>query len=402
MASIREKGTRKDGRMAYEIRSVNKSGEYISKSWVAPAGWAKKSIDRELAKVAAEFDRQVVSGEILSKKDRERIKKAEEEAAAQIKTVRQYGECIYIPAKRHECKIRTIEYYESMLANYIYPIIGEKKMVDVKPVDVRRVILSAQERKLGYSTIHGIYLTLAQFFKMATMEDAIDRNPMDKVEAPKRRKDELKHEIEAFTSEEIAHIRECFRKEPLKWRTFYMFMMDTGARKGEVCAIKWKNINFENGSVLIDSNIINVQRPGEGEERIQETTPKSGKARYVYPSEETMHLLREMQLQSGRFEHVFSQRGNDNRLNGKPLRPDSADQYLRKFAKKYGIEEKCNPHKFRHTFATLAIANGANIPAVSRALGHAQISTTMNYYVHPDEDAAKEASRILQKAIGQL
>ena len=62
---------------------------------------------------------------------------------------------------------------------------------------------------------------------------------------------------------------------------------------------------------------------------------------------------------------------------------------MNRLRKRNGITDRMNPHKFRHTYATVNVNNGANIADVRRALGHADISTTMNIYVHPDEYAAK-------------
>ena len=399
MASIRLKRTKEDGSKVYEIRASKGRGQgQKSIRWIAPAGWSQKSIDRELAKVAADLDRKFKDGEILTRE--EQATKDREAAAAEagIKTIRQYGDSVYLPYKQTECAVRTVEYYRNTLNRYIYPEIGSMKVVDVRAVELKKIITDAQSKGLGFSTVRGIYLTLAQMFDQANKDDVIEVNPMTKVRAPRRRKDDAKAKIEAFTDEEIAVIRECLDHEPLKWRTFFNFLLDTGVRKGEACGIKWKNIDFQNGSVLIDSNIVCVAENGKS--AAMERATKTGKERIVFVSQKTLQMLREMQLQSGRFEYVFVQRWYDGSMNGDPMRSDSPDQFLRKFVKKYGIEFKCNPHKFRHTFATKAIEYGASIPAVSRTLGHSQISTTMNFYVHPSEQEVEEACRILQRAIG--
>ena len=400
MASIRLRRTKEDGSKVYQIRATRQRGQaQKSISWTAPAGWSQKAIDRELTKIAADLDRGVKSGEILTRTEQKAKDQAAAEEEAKIKTVQQYGDSVYIPYKQTECAVRTVEYYKNVLRWYVYPAIGSKKVVDVRAVDLKKIITDAQTKSLGFSTVRSIYLTLSQMFDQANKDDVIEVNPMTKVSAPRRKKDDQKKQIEAFTDEQINVIRECLDQEPLKWRSFFCFLMDTGVRKGEACGLRWDAIDFSTGWVTIATNVINTIE--DGRLVVQVVTPKTGKTRRVRVSPSTLQMLREMKLQTGRFDYVFVQTRMtvDRKPINEPLSPQSADQYLRKFTKKYGIEFKMNPHKFRHTAATKAIKNGAPIPAVSRMLGHAQISTTMDFYVHPDDKDVEEACDILQAAI---
>ena len=91
MASTR-KGTTKDGRVFYEISVSRSRGKSrLTRRWYPPEGWSRKAIERELAAVAAEFERQSDAGEVISRaehREREAQKAAE---AAKILTLRQYG-----------------------------------------------------------------------------------------------------------------------------------------------------------------------------------------------------------------------------------------------------------------------------------------------------------------------
>lgn len=400
MASIRLRRTKEDGSKVYQIRATRQRGQaQKSISWTAPAGWSQKAIDRELAKIAADLDRGVKSGEILTRPEQIAKEKAAAEEAAKIKTVEQYADSVYIPYKQTECAVRTIEYYQSTLKRYIYPAIGSKKIIDVRAVDLKKIITDAQTNGLGFSTVRGIYLTLSQLFDQANKDDVIEVNPMTKVSAPRRKKDDQKKAIEAFTDEQIDMLIECLDHESLKWRTFFHFLMDTGVRKGEACGLRWDAIDFNTGWVTICTNVIVFSE--NGKMTLQVVTPKTGKARRVHVSASTLQLLREMRLQYGRFDYVFVQTRMtvDRKPINEPMSPQSPDRFLRDFTKKYGIDFKCNPHKFRHTAATKAIKNGAPIPAVSRMLGHSQISTTMDFYVHPDDKDVEQACEILQAAI---
>ena len=99
MPSIRKRTTAA-GAIFYEIRvSRGRGKSYLTRRWYPPEGWSQKAIDRELANVAAEFERQSDAGEVITRAEqREREAEAEREAV-KILTLRQYGERVFMPAK---------------------------------------------------------------------------------------------------------------------------------------------------------------------------------------------------------------------------------------------------------------------------------------------------------------
>ena len=94
-------------------------------------------------------------------------------------------------------------------------------------------------------------------------------------------------------------------------------------------------------------------------------------------------------------EYVFIERGFNT-----PMNPQSPTAYFRKFGSKYGIDH-FHPHKLRHTFASLAITNGADIVSVSQILGHSDVSITLQTYSHANEESKLRAAEIFQNAIAR-
>ena len=108
-------------------------------------------------------------------------------------------------------------------------------------------------------------------------------------------------------------------------------------------------------------------------------------------------MMKEEQLREGRIsKYVFTKQGTCD-----PINPQSPTAYMDDFAKKYGIEAKCNPHKFRHNWITLALDNGVPVASVSEAVGHSDISITMGY-AHLGEKASKQTSDIVLQAIANV
>ena len=99
MASTR-KLTTKDGRVFYEITvSRGRNKARLTKRWYPPDGWGKRAIERELAAVAAEFERQSDTGEVVSRAEQKEREAEEAREAAKILTLRQYGERVFMPSK---------------------------------------------------------------------------------------------------------------------------------------------------------------------------------------------------------------------------------------------------------------------------------------------------------------
>ena len=80
------------------------------------------------------------------------------------------------------------------------------------------------------------------------------------------------------------------------------------------------------------------------------------------------------------------------------MHPQSPTRYMKKFAARYGIPD-LHPHKLRHSFASVAITNGADVASVSEKLGHADKSTTLRMYTHADEESVKRTGDIFRRAL---
>ena len=94
-------------------------------------------------------------------------------------------------------------------------------------------------------------------------------------------------------------------------------------------------------------------------------------------------------------QYVFTQEGSPE-----PIHPQSPARYLQNFARKYGVQG-LHPHKLRHSFASIAITNGADIASVSEKLGHTDKAVTLRMYTHADQESIKRASQIFRDAIKQ-
>lgn len=299
-----------------------------------------------------------------------------------------------MPAKVVTISENTRSNFQGYLDRSIYPALGDLKMPDITPANISALLLSIQADGKAHATVIKCYTILHSLFKMAYMADAIPRNPMDKVERPKPRKDETQTTVEACTIDELRHILQCLDQEPLKWQALIRLLMDTGIRCGECCGLKWKDVDFQANTITVTGNLCYTPQKG-----IYLDTPKNSKPRVVDVDPVVITLLKSLrneQADRAISAYVFTQDDSPE-----PMHPQSPTRYLKKFSERYGIPG-LHPHKLRHSFASVAITNGADIASVSEKLGHSDKAVTLRMYTHADQDSMKRASQIFRDAIEKI
>lgn len=393
MASIKQMET-KDGKRFFKIsvsRGYGKSA-YTTR-WYWPEGWSKKAAEREVNKVAAEFELRCSKGEILNRAE-EKQKEVEAQAeAAKLKTVRQYADGVYMPTKEATFSENARSSYRLFLDKHIFPVIGESLLIDVSPAMITKLLIDFQKAGYAHASAVKLYNILNGIFEMAFLDDSIPMNPMMKVKRPAPRKDEnIQDESEkAFTVQELNKVLDCVKQEPLKWQVYINLAADSACRRGELCGLWWSDIDWDAGTVTIRRNL--QYTPAKG---IYIAAPKNGKVRVVDVGAETLNLLRQLrtaQAQSCISQWVFTQDGSTE-----PMHPQSPTRYFKKFGDRYGVAD-FHPHKLRHSSASIAITNGADVVSVSERLGHSDTAVTLRMYAHANEESIRRAGQTVRDAI---
>jgi len=212
---------------------------------------------------------------------------------------------------------------------------------------------------------------------LAEKELIVPYNAASKATPPKVRKPK----INTFQPEEITAILDALEKEPIKWRMIVHLMIVTGARRGEIMGLKWPEIDMEHGTIHICETLLS------SDDGVYAETPKTEESqRYINVPKETVELLQEYWAEQERVRVVVGDRWQETgyvftRDDGQPMHPDSINGWLNKFSERHGLPH-INPHRFRHSVSSILINNGVDILSVSKRLGHAQTSTTLNIYSH--------------------
>lgn len=388
MASVKQK-LDKDGNVVYQVQVSNGRGRRVWRTFKPEPTWSKRTIQRELQRFAAELESQLESGEVLTRQEVEQKAATEAVEAAKVKILRQYAEVVYLPEKAATVAEKTRASYAQLLEQHVFPVLGNVPMQDITAAMLKALLAGLPEH-FAFASRVKVYAVLHGMFKAAVMDDTIDKNPMDKVLRPKQSKDAaVPTEHKAFTAEETRYILHCLDGEPLKWRAFILLLIDTGCRRGEACGLQWQAVDLDAGTITIERNLQYTADRG-----VYETLPKSGKIRVVDISPDVVALLRELRrTQPITVRWVFTQDDSPE-----PMHPDTPTRYFQRFGRRYGVEH-FHPHKLRHTAASLAITNGADVVSVAARLGHADSSTTLRMYAHANEESIRRAGQTVRDAL---
>lgn len=404
----------KDGKRFYQISVSRGYGKApYKKRWYWPDGWSKRSAERELAKVAAEFERACNAGEVENREQRKKREAAEKqkaaEEAAKLKTVRQYADGVFMPTKEASFSENARSSYRMFLDKHILPVLGDSILTEVKPAMITKLLIDFQKAGYAHASAVKLYNILNGLFDMAFMDDSIPISPMLKVKRPAPRKDKTAkaETVQALTAEQVQYVFECIEKEvqeakeddtaylsALKWQAYINLAVDTGMRRGELCGLWWTDIDWKSGTVTIRRNLQYTSAKG-----VYVTSTKNGKSRMVDIGPEMLALLRQLrdeQAESCLSKWVFTQDGSQE-----PMFPQSPTKYFKKFGERHGIKN-FHPHLLRHTSASIALTSGADVVSVSERLGHSDTAVTLRMYAHANEESIRRAGQTVRDAVKKV
>lgn len=392
MASIK-KTTDASGSVVYQVQVSCGRGRRVKRNWRPEPGWSTRTVERELLKFAASLENELAAGSISTRQEEMEQKRLAKIEAAKMKTLRQYADGVFMPAKEATFSENARSSYQMFLDRHIFPSLGDIPLKDISAAMISKLLLAFQKKGYSHASAVKLYNILNGIFKMAFLDNSIPENPMLRVSRPVPRKSELAKEEEskAYTVQQLCHILKCLQDEPLKWRAYISLLADTGIRRGEACGLQWADIDMKAGAISIRRNL--QYTPSAG---IYEDSPKNGKSRVVDVGPDVLELLkqlREDQAATAVSKWVFTQDGTPE-----PMHPQSPTRYCHKFGKRYGIAD-FHPHKLRHTSTSLAITNGADIVSVSERLGHSDTAVTLRMYAHANEESIRRAGQIVRDAL---
>ena len=308
----------------------------------------------------------------------------------------------------------TYKRYCRMLETRLLPYFGHFYVNKIKPTDIMQFydLLSKDTqlvrkkdnngsktlKPLSGKTILEHHRLLRAMLHKAVYWQVIVSNPAERVQPPKAKKPKRKYYDDDQCKILLENL-EQLDEEQIKYKTAIILTVFTGVRLGELMGLEWNDIDFRNGIVSINRSSQYLADTG-----IFTKVPKTESSiREVAIPDFVISLLEEYKLWYEEQKSLYGELWIDsNRLfvqaDGKPMHPSTISKWFVKFIGQIGLPV-INFHGLRHTNATLLIAQNIDVAVVAARLGHAQITTTFNFYVHPIIAHNKKAGFALENLL---
>lgn len=293
--------------------------------------------------------------------------------------------------ERHKDRVRyrTQRSYEDTISNHLIPGLGHYKLIELKPTHIEDYYIS--KKHLSSTTVLYHHRILSMALKQAVKWELIARNPADGVVQPEK----AKHDGVRLSTKEVKYILENTQDDilhiPIALAAFL------GARRGEICALSWSDVDFTAKTITIRHSLSRVDK------KLELGPTKTKKTRVVAMGDYLATLLKEHK----RKQHEWNKDAGISSFfvccweDGRPLDPDYVSKGYKKILGNLGLNTLSRFHDLRHNFATLTLKSKINPKIVSEMLGHETTShydaTTEKVYAHVDVKMQREVARFLEK-----
>lgn len=309
--------------------------------------------------------------------------------------------------RRHEVNLLA-PYFNYLKVKDITSDMYQDALNDLKTKEYREGI------KYADNTIDGVHRTGRMIFKWARKKNVIKMDPTEFAYVPKDRKtvEEIENkneEVKYLEKEQLAKFLEAAKTKGLE-RDYVIFMIlaYTGMRVGELCALKWKNIDFEEKTISINKTIYN---PNNNVMNYQLVTPKTeGSVRTIEIDDDLIKVLQQHKAVQNEVRMKYRDIYHDEDFviakmvsyYGYPELIKQVENRTKRLLKITNLSEDITPHSFRHTHTSLLAELGIELHEIMDRLGHKDDATTRNVYLHVTKERKKEASQKFSELMRSL
>ncbi|WP_342082462.1 site-specific integrase [Enterococcus faecium] len=292
-------------------------------------------------------------------------------------------------------KYNTYENYRFTIKNHINGYLGKKKLTDLSPALLQNFINA--EFKKGYSkkTMTITHSVLKNALNMAVYPwGLIKQNPMLYVKISKyEARPTTKKDLKIISLEDFDHMLEITPEG----HPFYIPLnigFYTGMRVGEVCGLTWDDVDFSNGTITVEKQM--VKNDGAW---VYGTPKTSSSNRTIFIGQTLLAILKKHKKQQLENRMKYGKLYIDSNAvctkeDGELVTPSVVKWNTRRISNALSLS--FNFHSLRHTHATLLLENGAKMKEISERLGHSRISITMDTYSHVTDKMRNETVDIME------
>jgi integrase len=282
--------------------------------------------------------------------------------------------------KKQYVKKSSFSAYTLLTENHLVPVFGNQ--CTIEEAEVQQFVFRKIEQGLSHKTIKDILIVLKMVLKFGAKNKWLEYQAFD-IQFPTERE---KHDVEVMSRTNQKKVMN-YIQEHFTFRNLGIFIcLSSGIRIGEVCALTWEDIDTDRGIISVKKTI---QRIYVIEDNIRKTevildTPKTKNSiREIPMSRDLLRMLKPIKKIVNNSFFILT---NDE----KPTEPRTYRSYYKNLMRELNMPE-LKFHGLRHSFATRCIESKCDYKTVSVLLGHSNISTTLNLYVHPNMEQKKKA-----------
>lgn len=301
--------------------------------------------------------------------------------------------------KSMELKESSYTRLETTINSSIEPYIGHYMVKEITTGTIQTELINRlYDEGKSYSTIKKSYHAMNAYYKKLFAMGEIKRNPMLGVTLPSSKHFDTK-EIKILTDEEIAHFKKkamskCTTNDKYRYRygLIFVFMMYTGLRCGEALGLQWKHIDIENKQLTVCQSVVTVKNKNNDTDtkyttRLQKSTKTISGTRKIPLCNQALEAIKKYK------ELYYS--GDENSFvvttdKGNLLRTRHFERSVNYIYNSAGIDAS-GLHILRHTFASMLFKKNIDIKIISKILGHSDVSTTYNIYIHLTQEQEQMA-----------
>jgi integrase len=298
----------------------------------------------------------------------------------------------WLESTRDSVKPVSWENYARTVRLHLKPTLGNTKLAKLTPGRVQ-ALYDEKRRTLSPASVKLIHAVLHKALKQAQMWRLIRENVAEATVRPKTRAEEIKP-LNAEQAKALLAAVAGDRHEAL-----YTLALTTGARIGELLALRWTDLDLEAGILRIER----TRSAAKSGPRF--TTPKGGKGRSAHVTPRAMEALRRHRISQNEERLKAGASWEDNALifptrKGALMRPSTVtDDHFKPLLDRVGLPRSVRFHDLRHTAATLLLGRGVHPKLVQELLGHSSIAMTLDRYSHWIPSMGEQTAAAMEAAL---
>lgn len=294
----------------------------------------------------------------------------------------------WLERKKYEVRESTFANYTNLFVNNIIPCLGDIPCDQFNNKLIQMFAYWCKDK--GGKDGKGIsehYIKDSLLLVKAVIRDGQDEGvfpefAFKQIKIPKTLQIETQKQV--YTEKEYQKIIDYILKNISSKSVGILLGIYTGMRIGEICALQWKDINFEEQIINVNKTIQRIYNP------LDELEP----SKIVITPGKTKNSIRQIPITNDIVQILKTIKNEDTFYilsnSKKPIEPRTYRKFYNKFMKETGVEP-IKFHALRHTFASINIENGADVKTISDILGHSDIAITLKTYTHTSQKAKEKA-----------